>query len=230
MATDSRREPLTDLEAPPVQRRRIRDWLKFGLVGASGVIVNQILVVFLTEFVGIYYIASAMLATFGSSTWNFIGADRWAFADRRTNGSARDRYLGFLGLNLVLLGARVPMLWLLTEVIGIHYTISNLVSLVALFALRLLVADVWLWREGPPPIAADPRDAATAAVAGERVARHRYDLAGLLAIESDVELRELRSFTSSRIGPPDIKIRVGLVGTRPARHVTFVERDDELVY
>ena len=230
MATDSRQEPLTDLESTPVQRRRIRDWLKFGLVGASGVVVNQILVVFLTEFIGIYYIASAMLATFGSSTWNFIGADRWAFADRRTSGPARDRYLGFLGLNLVLLGARVPMLWLLTEVIGIHYTISNLVSLVALFALRLLVADVWLWRDSPAGIAAVLADNGAPAVAGERVARYRYDLAGLLAIESDVELRELRSFASSRIGPPDIKIRVGLVGTRPARRVTFEERDGELVY
>jgi putative flippase GtrA len=231
MATDIRREPLTDLEPPPVERRRNWAWLKFGLVGASGVIVNQILVVALTEFVGIYYIASAMLATFGSSTWNFIGADSWAFANRRTNRPVRDRYLGFLGLNLALLGARVPMLWLLTEVLGVHYTISNLVSLVALFALRLLVADAWLWRESPgATLDGDRRTGELTDAIGAGMARYRYDLAGILAIESDVELRELRSFISSRIGPPDIKIRVGFVETRPARRVTFEERADELVY
>jgi putative flippase GtrA len=107
--------------------------------------VNQLLVVALTEFVGIYYLGSAMLATFGSSTWNFIGADGWAFRGRTFDRSLRERYFGFLGLNLTLLVARVPLLWLLTEVLGVHYAVSNLVSLVALFGLRVAIADGWLW-------------------------------------------------------------------------------------
>lgn len=224
--TNDRVVPDPDLPSGIV--RRSYDWLRFGLVGASGVIVNQLLVVALTEVAGIYYLASAILATFGSSTWNFLGAERWAFAQRRLYGPARYRYLGFLGLNLALLVARVPLLWLLTDVLRIHYAASNLISLVVFFGIRLLVADTWLW--GSKAHKRVEHEAGSPAIAGERAARHQYDLAGILAIESDVELRELRSFASSRIGPPDIKIRVGMVGTRPSRRVTFEERANELVY
>jgi len=192
--------------------------------------VNQILVVALTEFVGLYYLASAILATFGSSTWNFIGADSWAFAHRRPSRPTHERYLGFLGVNLALLGARVPMLWLLTEVLGIHYAISNLVTLGVIFGLRLAIADRWLWGDAAHLVPTETTSESSVEATDQSRARHRYDLAGLLAIESDVELRELKSFATSRIGPPDIKIRVGFVGTRPARRVTFREQGEELIY
>ena len=231
MEVQGRQGVLQELDIPPAGRRRIRDWLKFGLVGASGLIVNQILVVALTELAGIYYVISAVLATFGSSTWNFFGADSWAFADRRVNRPIRRRYLAFLGLNLALLVARVPMLWVLTEGFGLHYAVSNLASLIVLFGVRLIVADVWLWGDTSQSAStSDVAGTAPIAIAGEREARHRYDVGGLLAIESDVELRELRYFESPRIGPPDIKIRVGLVSPKPSRRVTFEEHDEELVY
>jgi dolichol-phosphate mannosyltransferase len=230
MEAEGRRGVLPELRLPPKRRQRVRNWLRFGLVGASGLVVNQFLVVALTELAGIYYVLSAVLATFGSSTWNFIGAEKWAFAGRRVSQPIRNRYLGFLGLNLALLVARVPMLWALTEVLGIHYALSNLVSLAVLFVLRLAVADRWLWGDAPHQALFDAADTASITVAGEPEARHRYDVAGLLAIESDVELRELRHFASTRIGPPDIKIRVGLVAPKPTRKVTFGERDGELVY
>ena len=238
METETRGGIAALIDLPADQRRRGRNWIKFGLVGGSGLLVNQVLVVALTEVVGIHYLVSAIVATFGSSTWNFIGADTWAFADRQFDRSLRERYLGFLSLNLALLVARVPLLWLLTEVVGIHYAISNLISLVMLFGLRIAVADGWLWAGSSRSIEPETADrsalgaigAKAMAVAGERQARHRYDLAGILAIESDVELRELRSFASQRIGPPDIKIRVGVVAPMPTRRVRFEERGQELVY
>jgi putative flippase GtrA len=230
METDTRRGGLAAADQASGGHRRMRDWVRFSIVGASGIVVNQILVIALTEILGVYYIASAMLATFGSSTWNFIGADTWVFGHRRRNRPTRDRYLGFLGLNLVLLIARVPMLWVLTEAIGLHYAVSNIVSLGVVFGLRLAIADRWLWGENPRLVPTELADESTGEAAGESHSRHRYDLAGLLAIESDVELRELRSFASTRIGPPDIKIRVGFVGTKPARRVTFKQQGEELVY
>src|SRR5258706_12337562 len=83
MEVQGRQGVLQELDIPPAGRRRIRDWLKFGLVGASGLIVNQILVVALTGPAGFYYVILAVLATFGSSTWNFFRSDSLRFADRR---------------------------------------------------------------------------------------------------------------------------------------------------
>jgi dolichol-phosphate mannosyltransferase len=231
MESEGRRGGLRELKLP-AGTRRFRDWLRFGLVGASGLVVNQVLVILLTETFGIYYLVSAVLATFGSSSSNFALAETWAFADRKARGTPGTRFMTFLGLNVALLVARIPMVWLLTEVVHLHYALSNLISLVALFIIRLAVADAWLWGESwhvasEAPVAEAP---GTTAVATEREARYRYDLAGLLAIESDVELRELRYFEAPRTGRPDIRVRIGFVGARPTTHVVFEERNGELLY
>jgi len=147
MAVDTRDSDALDLEETPVRRRRAGSWIKFGLVGASGILVNQLILVLLTEVVGVYYLLSAVVATLGSTTWNFVGVDGWVFADRRTGRPLAERYFAFLSVNVALLVARVPMLWLLTDVMGIHYSTSNLITLAALFVLRVVVADMWVWRE-----------------------------------------------------------------------------------
>ena len=236
MTTKMNEQPIRRADAPPI-RRRIYDWFRFALVGGSGILVNQAIIVALTEVAGVYYLASAVLATFGSSTWNFIGAEAWVFAHRRPDRSVASRYIRFLSLNLALLVARVPMLWVLTDLMGIHYAVSNLITIIAIFALRLGFADGWIWREGSFAASEldalegeDVDDKEPVAITGGGDARYRYDVAGLLAIESDVELRELRSFATRRIGPPDMKITIGLVEPRPGRRVTFEERGEELVY
>ena len=236
MTTKTNEQAIRREEMPPF-RRRIYDWFRFALVGGSGILVNQAIIIALTEVAGVYYLASAVLATFGSSTWNFIGAETWVFAHRRPDRSVTSRYVQFLGLNLAFLLARVPMLWLLTDIIGIHYAISNLITLVVIFVARVGLADGWIWREGSLAVSElealehdDSDEAGPVAVTGGGDARYRYDVAGVLAIESDVELRELRSFATRRIGPPDIKITIGLVEPRPGRRVTFEDRGDQLVY
>ena len=239
MTTNTNERPLPRADAPPA-RRRLYDWFRFALVGASGILVNQAIIIVLTEVAGLYYLASAVLATFGSSSWNFLGAETWVFAHRRPDRSVTSRYVRFLSLNLAFLVGRVPMLWVLTDVIGMHYAISNLITLVAIFALRVGLADGWIWREGSFAASQleaaegdeldDDTDGGTATAARASDARYRYDVAGVLAIESDVELRELRSFASRRIGPPDIRITIGMVETRPGRRVSFQERGEELVY
>jgi dolichol-phosphate mannosyltransferase len=231
MAGDSRRGSLTGVGLTE-GTRKLWGWLKFALVGASGLIVNQALVIVFTEVAGIYYVASAILATFGSTSTNFALAESWAFADRRPRGTVGTRFTAFLGLNLALLVARIPMLWILTEGAGLHYTVSNLVSLVVLFGLRLAIADRWLWGNSrQTTFAGEPAELTeTGAVAGEREARFRYNVADLLAIESDVELRELRYFGTSRIGPPDIRIKIAFVAPRPTTRVLFEAKGDKLVY
>jgi dolichol-phosphate mannosyltransferase len=222
--------PAAELAPLGPERGRVASWVRFGLVGLSGLVVNQVLVVAATELLGFYYLVSAVLATVGSSTWNFVWAEAWAFSDRGVGGSRSNRYLAFMALNFGLLVLRVPLLWLLTDGIGIHYALSNAISLVVLFVLRLAVADTLLWGHRRDAVAVGTTPAGVGPIADERPARHHYDLAGILAIDSDVELRELRHFAVGHGRSPDIRIRTGLVGIRPRAKVTFHERGEELVY
>jgi len=222
--------------APSIPHSRSN--IKFLLVGASGLIVNQILFVALTELIGVYYLASALLATLGSTTWNFLLADRWAYGDRRTTMSGTRRYGTFLAINLALLAVRGPILFGLTEVVGLGYAWSNLVSLIALTVLRLAIADLWIWRAAPPTgdaseidsTGTSSADAAGIATAGRRAPRYRYNVAGILSIHSDVVLRELAYFRTEMASEPDVRITIGMVQPRPTKRIRFEERGPELVY
>jgi dolichol-phosphate mannosyltransferase len=205
---------------------KVLDWFRFGLVGVSGIAVNELILLAVTELLGIVYLLAAAVATLGSTTWNFLLAERWVFARRNLPTTATRRYLAFLTLNVALLAARIPMLWLLTEIGGIHYAWSNLITLLSLFAIRVLIADQWLWRsrsDGLPPYTG-----LQTTTLGD--VKHRYDVAGLVSIESDVELRELAHFKTDSAPTPDIRIRVGIVALRPSSKVMLDEDGDRLTY
>ena len=55
---------------------------RFGLVGASGLVVNTLLLAVLTDVVGLFYVVSAIIATQGSTLWNFCFTELWVFSDR----------------------------------------------------------------------------------------------------------------------------------------------------
>jgi putative flippase GtrA len=212
--------------------------LRFLIVGASGLVVNQVLFVAFTELIGVYYLASALVATLGSTTWNFLWADRWAYGDRRAAMPIMRRYRTFLAINLGLLVVRGPILVGLTEVVGLDYAWSNLISLVALTILRLAIADLWIWRAAPSTVGASgvdtagpsTADGAAIAAAAQRAPRYRYDIAGILSIHSDVVLRELAYFRTETAREPDVRIVIGLVEPRPTTRIRFEERGTELVY
>lgn len=212
--------------------------LRFGAVGASGIVVNQLALAALTEVVGVFYLASAIAATQASSTWNFIGTEFWAFGNRRrqATNSMQSRYLLFLTLNNLTLLLRVPTLWLLASVVGIHYLVANLLTLGVVFVLRFAVADGWIWRATcaieaivPPEPARDsiPRLAASELT---RSAKFQYDLAGLLWLDSEIELPELGYFRTSGQKQPDIRVRIMSVGGLPSRQCRFTRVGSRLSY
>ena len=196
---------------------------RFALVGASGLVVNQALLWSAVSIGHINYVIGAVAATQGSTTWNFLLLDRWVFPER-TQRRGPMRYLTFSGVNNLALLLRVPMLAALVSVLHMHYLVSNLITLIVLFASRFLVSDRLIWRT-PTPAATAVAEPAIAPVVGrghelapreQNNAVHCYDVAGVVGIESQVVLPELGSFaTASLEQPADITIRVGHVGGGP---------------
>ena len=200
--------------------------VRFGLVGLTGLGVNQATLAVLTELLGVHYVMAAVAATQVSTCWNFIATDRWAFGGREPSTRPLGRFLAFLALNNATLVARLPLLWFLTEVGGLHYLWSNAVTLGLLFLVRFAVADGWIWSAGDAPsgdVSAPP------ATAGRRPVV-AFSIAGLLRIESEVPLRELAYFRTDEPGTPDLVIRVGRVGGLPIRHTRFVAQGARLEY
>jgi putative flippase GtrA len=57
-------------------------------------------------------------------------------------------------MNNAALLLRVPMMFLLTSILGIQYMLSNLISLIALMVLRYATADRFIWRSAPTTVPA----------------------------------------------------------------------------
>jgi len=125
------------------------NFIRFLIVGLSGLIVNTVALAAFTEFASFNLLLSAVLATQASTLWNFGLTERWVFRKRITERPLLQRLAGFMLINNLLLLFRGPLLAFMVTQLGIHYLISNLISLFALTAFRYIVADRWIWEKPP---------------------------------------------------------------------------------
>ena len=123
-------------------------FVKFCLVGLSGVFVNQGILWILTEFAGLPYQVSAVVSIETSIISNFILNDFFTFPQRRAPGT-RPFFNRLLKFNIVsLIGAAINfgILMLLTEVAHVHYLVSNLCGIIVATLWNYLVNTSWTWR------------------------------------------------------------------------------------
>ena len=177
---------------------------RFGLVGASGIVVNLLLLAAFTDLVGLHYLLSAVLATQGSTLSNFALAEAWVFNDRSQGQLRLRRLVQFLAVNNATLLLRGPFLVILTSGLGIHYLVSNAITLLGLSLGRYLLADGWIW---------------SSHLAKPQRKHFAYDIHGILRIVSEARLPELDYFsTTEPVERPDIRVRTGR-STSPGEEV-----------
>lgn len=213
---------------------------RFALVGLSGLLVNQLLLWTQVERLRFHYLAAAVVATQGSTIWNFALTEGWVYPRRRA-GRRPLRFLAFSLVNNSTLLLRLPLMAVLTSVKGMHYLTSNLITLGLLFLCRFLISDRLIWRpvKAVRAIRAVPelvdRVGRRPAVPARRTdagpgRRHRYDVGGFVAIDSAVALRELAHFERPELErPADIVVRVGMVGHHRPRWRPVVTHAPEFV-
>jgi dolichol-phosphate mannosyltransferase len=205
----------------PRVRRLLRALLspsRFALVGILGIVVNQTVLYGLTDGLHVHYLVSAVVASQFSTLNNFVLTETWVFRGRELGGHVLFRYLTFNVLNVATLFVRIPVLYLLTDLGGFHYLLSNLVAIALTFGVRYLVADNWIWA------GRDRRDQQPVEGA------YQYDVHGFVRIRSAVHLPELAAFNVGHSVEPDIVIRRRLVGGRPRLRVSVEEREGQIAY
>jgi dolichol-phosphate mannosyltransferase len=231
---------------------KTRTAIGFGLVGLSGLAVNQLLFWLLTE-VGTFWISwGAVLATQGSTVWNFILNDRFVYAEIGGRNGRYRRFAKSWTANTMSLIFRVPLLLVLAHS-GMNPHWANITTLVALFGLRFWISDRFIWSSKRlvadvtgeavvPPTPADvliemKREELGPHMAlnlrpGRRTKRHYYDIHGIVSIASEVELPELVYFTVAPFTRhADVTVRRGYVGDRRMiNRVTAIKGPGSFVY
>ncbi len=126
------------------------EFVKFAVVGATGLIVNSLALVIATDWLGIYYLVSAALASVASTIWNFGFTEYWVFNHRQQNEGLAGRFGLFFIMNNAALALRGPVIFALTSGLGVHYLASNWISLILMMVVRYAVADGLIWGKSTP--------------------------------------------------------------------------------
>ncbi len=123
-------------------------FIKFCVVGLSGVGVNSGLLWLLTEKAGFFYVLSAAISIEASIISNFMFNNFFTFSDRRPRDvSALLRHLArFNVVSLVGVCINLGVLWLLTSGVGIYYLASNCVGIALATLWNYLENNWWTWK------------------------------------------------------------------------------------
>ena len=119
----------------------------FGAIGVTGIAVNSAALWFFVSVMQAQLLLSAALATQVSTLWNYVLSDRLVFKEPKSK-SGMQRLLGFALVNNVVLLARLPFLSMLVHGLGLGYLLSNIITLLAAFAVRYVVSDRYLFQSG----------------------------------------------------------------------------------
>jgi dolichol-phosphate mannosyltransferase len=118
---------------------------RFVAVGATGIVVNQVVLFALFGIFGVWPLAALIVAIEASLIWNFEWNDRWTFRGR-TNGSSRiRRFALYHAVCAAGIAINVGVFALLALGLGVNYMLSNLVAIVAGFATNFGGSTSWAW-------------------------------------------------------------------------------------
>jgi putative flippase GtrA len=212
---------------------------RFLTVGAAGIGVNQLLLWLIVDGLGIQYLLGAAIASQGSTAFNFAWLEGWVFRGRTSSRGRILRFIAYDVINSGSLAVRLPVMFVLTSGLHVHYLVSNVIALVLSTVVRFLLSDGFIW---------SGRQAATAGVRTTGVdamwrTSYRYSVDGLIVIESEAPLPELAFFATpapngagddsgtNGHGEPDLVVQVDRVGgLAPRRHASVTRDGSSIVY
>ncbi len=121
--------------------------MKFAIVGGVGFVLNTLILYLLTTYVfgERLYMVSAVISLEASIINNFMFNEFWTFRDRAGEKGFLYRMFKFHGSRLLGDGTSLLVLYLLTEIGGIYYLISNLFAVVAGTVVNYLTSFFWVW-------------------------------------------------------------------------------------
>jgi dolichol-phosphate mannosyltransferase len=181
----------------------------FGLVGATGILVNSLVLYLVTSRLNIYYLISVAIATVASTLWNFSFTELLVYrAAHQPQGRLR-RLIMFSALNIGALLIRGPIIYVLTSIFAINYLISNLITLVLMIGVRFVASDLIIWGKTFTKISS-PAEITNPLASTVRMT-YSYNIHNLVTVVSEGLLPELEPFrVYEAIKNPTIHVGIGI--------------------
>jgi dolichol-phosphate mannosyltransferase len=126
--------------------RRPANWIqlaKFGVVGASGYLVNLAVYATLLKGAGLHYLAAATFSFLVAASWNYWWNRHWTFREQR--GHFAYQGMRFFTVSATVYFANLGVLWLLVR-LGFGEIIAQAVAIVVVTPLNFLGNKLWSFK------------------------------------------------------------------------------------
>jgi len=129
-----------------IKPRKMKEFMKFGVVGGSGVLVNMGFFFIFTRYAGIRIEFASPLAIEISILTNFFLNNAWTFRKRDTRIGFGGRILRYHLVTAVAGLVNYLTLLLLANVFGMHDMIANLIGILLGTFINFFLNSMWTWR------------------------------------------------------------------------------------
>lgn len=126
----------------------VSKYVRFAVVGGIGAMLNTALLYVLTEFLGIFYMISAILSIETAILLMFFLNNRFTFSSVKEgfrqvmDGIIRSNMVRAVGVSV-----QIGLLFLLTEFAGIYYVASNILAIVVASIFNFIGEKRFNWQE-----------------------------------------------------------------------------------
>jgi len=130
-----------------IRFRKSKEFIKFCVVGGSGIIVNIGLYVVLTRSWNTMYYLASPIAIESSILWNFLWNNIWTFREREANANWMTRLIRFHTVSGVAGIVNYATLILSVGVFGFWDILGNAIGIGLGVLINYSLNSLWTWRE-----------------------------------------------------------------------------------
>jgi putative flippase GtrA len=151
--------------------------LGFAAAGASGIVVNSVLLWALSDELAVPYLVAAFLSMQAAIVWNFMMVDRFVMPN--TVRRLHRRFGRFWFISNSLVPVHLAVLAGLVQGLGVYLLVANAIAIATVFVLRYITTSRWVY--GQRDLVSTPA-MRKMAVAGRRSVQIRFALAFALTL------------------------------------------------
>ncbi|MGI6219090.1 MAG: GtrA family protein [Bacteroidaceae bacterium] len=117
---------------------------RYTFVGGAAFAVDFLLLVGLTELCGLHYLVSATISFIAGLLVNYFISKAWVFSQSRVKQKGIE-FLIFALIGVVGLALNTLLLKFITETVGLHYTLSKIITAAIVYLYNFLARKYLLF-------------------------------------------------------------------------------------
>ncbi len=125
-----------------LEKKIIKQILKFGVVGGLAFVIDYALLYLLTEFLNIHYLVSSIISFSVSVIFNYILSIKWVF-DVNKKQDVKE-FIIFIVLSIIGLGINSLIMYIMVDLMNVYYMASKIVATAVVMVYNFITRKIFI--------------------------------------------------------------------------------------